>query len=77
MCTARGGLLGWRTCIDEERGGCGSVEVGGRRIVQGNNPPVLAVIADRLAQPEGQWRPFRPYPWAKVWYPRPASWRAS
>jgi hypothetical protein len=38
---------------------------------------VLAVIGDRLAQPEGRWRPFKPAPWAAACYPRPASWRPS
>ena len=32
------------------------------------------VIADRLAQPEGRWRPFKPAPWAALWYPKPADW---
>ena len=28
----------------------------------------LAVVADRLAQPEGQWRPFKPAGWPGLLY---------
>jgi pimeloyl-ACP methyl ester carboxylesterase len=37
-----------------------SVEVRGSHLGLGHNPAVLYVIADRLAQPVGQWAPFRP-----------------
>lgn len=34
----------------------------------GFNPMVLAIIAERLAQPEGQWAPFKPEGWAGAVY---------
>jgi len=37
-----------------------NVRVAGSHLGLGFNPFVLWVIADRLAQPEGQWRPFVP-----------------
>ena len=38
----------------------------------GHNPPVLVVVADRLSQREGSWRPFVAQPWARRWIPDPA-----
>jgi hypothetical protein len=39
----------------------------------GFNPMVLAIVAERLAQPEGQWQPFKPEGWAGSVYRRLAS----
>ena len=36
-----------------------SVGVWGSHLGLGHYPVALAVVADRLAQAEGQWRPFR------------------
>ena len=35
-----------------------NIEVEGSHFGLGHNPVVLHAITDRLAQPEGQWRPF-------------------
>jgi pimeloyl-ACP methyl ester carboxylesterase len=37
-----------------------NVRVPGSHIGLGFNPVVLWIVAERLAQPEGQWQPFRP-----------------
>ena len=37
-----------------------NVRVWGSHTGLGFNPLVLQIVADRLAQPEGQWRPYRP-----------------
>jgi pimeloyl-ACP methyl ester carboxylesterase len=37
-----------------------NIRVVGSHTGMGFNPIVMAIIADRLAQAEGQWRPFRP-----------------
>ena len=37
-----------------------NIRVPGSHIGLGFNGIVLAIVADRLAQPEGAWRPFRP-----------------
>lgn len=37
-----------------------NIRVPGSHLGLGFNGLVLAIIADRLAQPEGEWRPFRP-----------------
>jgi hypothetical protein len=34
----------------------------------GFNPLVLAIVAERLAQPEGQWQPFQPQGWTGSLY---------
>jgi pimeloyl-ACP methyl ester carboxylesterase len=46
-----------------------SVEVRGSHLGLGHNPAVAVVVADRLAQPPGTWRPFTPPRWARRWYP--------
>ena len=37
----------------------------------GHNPAVIWAIADRLAQPSGQWAPFRPPAMLRPLFPRP------
>lgn len=46
-----------------------NVEVRGSHFGLGHNPPVLIVVADRLAQPAGAWRPYRAPRWARPWLP--------
>lgn len=48
-----------------------NVEVRGSHLGLGHNPTVLVVVADRLARPENDWRPFRAPTWARRWIPRP------
>ena len=36
-----------------------NIRVRGSHCGLGFNPWVLRIVADRLAQPEGEWRPFR------------------
>jgi pimeloyl-ACP methyl ester carboxylesterase len=40
-----------------------NIRVAGSHAGLGFNPMVLAIVADRLAQPEGAWKPFRPAGW--------------
>ncbi len=40
-----------------------NVRVPGSHTGLGFNPLVLAIVAERLAQPEGAWRPFEPQGW--------------
>jgi pimeloyl-ACP methyl ester carboxylesterase len=46
-----------------------NVEVRGSHLGLGHNPPVLVVVADRLALPIGGWRPYRSPRWARRWIP--------
>ena len=54
-----------------------NIEVRGSHSGLGWNPAVLMAIADRLAQPEGTWRPFRPPLGSWHLYPRPDVYRAA
>jgi hypothetical protein len=54
------GIVAWQACL--ERSDCKhaeNIEVDGSHFGLGWNPRVLAVIADRLRQPEGAWQPYR------------------
>lgn len=72
------GIADWRCCIDSEGHETENVEVQGSHCGLGCNPLVLHVIADRLAQEEGSWRPFERRGWRRLLYrsprgtPRPA-----
>jgi pimeloyl-ACP methyl ester carboxylesterase len=48
-----------------------NVEVRGSHLGLGHNPAVLVVVADRLSQREGAWRPFVAPRWAERWIPAP------
>lgn len=52
------GITAWRAAIEKEGPLAESVEVPGSHLGLGFNPLVLCAIADRLAQPEGDWKPF-------------------
>lgn len=53
------GIVAWRGCIEKKSETSESVEVAASHLGMGTHPEVLRIVADRLAQPEGQWRPFR------------------
>jgi pimeloyl-ACP methyl ester carboxylesterase len=45
-----------------------NIRVSGSHVGLGFNPMVLAIVAERLSQPEGQWRAFNPQGWwGGVW----------
>jgi pimeloyl-ACP methyl ester carboxylesterase len=52
------GVAAWRTCVDRRAPLTENVRVRGSHIGLLHNPLVLYVVADRLAQPPGGWRPF-------------------
>lgn len=52
------GIVAWQGCLERESPTTANVEVEGNHSGLGHNPAVLYAIADRLAQPEGQWQPF-------------------
>ena len=53
------GITAWQCCFERPGPLSESVEVSGSHCGLGWNPLVYMVIADRLAQPEGAWQPFR------------------
>jgi pimeloyl-ACP methyl ester carboxylesterase len=71
------GVVRWHACIDSAGPERENIEVIGTHSGLGVNVAALAAICDRLAQPDGQWAPFRPPRTLRHLYPRPASWSRS
>ena len=69
------GVVQWYTCIERAGEQRENIEVRGSHSGLGWNPAVLMAIADRLAQPEGTWRPFRPPFGSWHLFPRPDVYR--
>jgi hypothetical protein len=54
------GIVAWQACLDPPSAQAENIAVVGSHLGFGHNPAVVWAIADRLAQPIGQWAPFRP-----------------
>jgi hypothetical protein len=54
------GIVAWQCCTSLPAPETENIEVRSSHLGYGHNLQTLAVIADRLAQPEGEWRPFQP-----------------
>ena len=52
------GVVAWQNCVEPETDTADRIEVRGSHCGLGVNPAVLYAIADRLAQAEGEWKPF-------------------
>ena len=52
------GICAWRACLNEEGPLAENIEVVGSHLGLGHHPAAVFAIADRLAQPEGEWRKF-------------------
>lgn len=66
------GIVAWQTCISESGPRRENVAVACSHLGYGYNPSVMWVVADRLAQPYGYWRPFAPPPGMANMYPKAA-----
>jgi hypothetical protein len=53
-------IASWQSCCTEPGPFAENLEVDSSHLGFGHHPVVLLTIADRLAQPEGAWRPFKP-----------------
>jgi pimeloyl-ACP methyl ester carboxylesterase len=53
------GIVAWQCCLSRPAAETENVEVHSSHLGYGHNLEALRVMADRLAQPEGQWRPYR------------------
>jgi pimeloyl-ACP methyl ester carboxylesterase len=67
------GVVRWECCMQDPGARSENVEIYGSHCGLGHNPAALAVIADRLAQPEGEWLPFDPKRYFGVPFPKPRS----
>jgi hypothetical protein len=54
------GIVSWQGCIEKRTERSESVEVHASHLGMGTHPEVLRIVAIRLAQPEGEWRPMLP-----------------
>jgi pimeloyl-ACP methyl ester carboxylesterase len=63
------GIAPWRSCCDGSGPRHEAVEVRGSHCGLGHHPAVLHVVADRLAQPAGEWAPFAPRGLWRPWFP--------
>jgi pimeloyl-ACP methyl ester carboxylesterase len=63
------GICAWQGCVEETRSISESIEVHGSHCGMGFNPFALYAVADRLAQPEHNWRPFRKDGWKAIFFP--------
>jgi pimeloyl-ACP methyl ester carboxylesterase len=67
------GIVSWRTCVQETSETAENIEVFGSHCGLGHNAAVIYAVVDRLAQPLGEWQPFKPPPPLRVLYPRPVT----
>jgi pimeloyl-ACP methyl ester carboxylesterase len=52
------GIANWKTCIEQDSEIAENIEVFGSHCGMGFNPAIYYILADRLAQPQGEWRKF-------------------
>lgn len=52
------GVVAWQCSVEQETATSENIEVHASHVGMGMNPTALYAIADRLAQPEGQWQRF-------------------
>jgi hypothetical protein len=64
------GIVAWQACLDLPSARAENIAVIGSHFGFGHHPAVIWAIADRLAQPLGQWAPFRPPRTLRPLYPR-------
>lgn len=66
------GIVAWRNCVEADAPQTENIEVAGSHCGLPVNAAALIALADRLAQPEGQWRAFSPVPYPARLYPASA-----
>jgi hypothetical protein len=68
--TRSDGVVAWQACLEQEGPQRENVEVNTTHLGLGFHAPAFWTIADRLAQPDGVWAPFRPNPLIAPFFPR-------
>jgi len=68
--TREDGIVAWQNCIEPAGSETDNIQVRGSHCGLGANPAVFYAIADRLAQPAGDWRPFERHGLRAWLYPR-------
>ena len=67
------GIVAWGTALGQAGPRAENIEVWASHLGMALNPAVIWAIADRLAQPAGAWKPFRPPLYLRGVFPRPVS----
>jgi len=75
--TRTDGVVRWQACLDVTDETHENVEVRGSHAGLGFNPAVIYVVADRLGQPQDDWRPFHAPVALRALYPKAASWESA
>jgi len=65
------GVVAWRCSIEKTGPQSENIEVVASHLGLGAHPAVLYAVADRLAQPEGEWKPFNRGMLGPLVYPDP------
>jgi pimeloyl-ACP methyl ester carboxylesterase len=65
------GIVAWETCLGIAGLRSENIAVLASHLGIAHHPAAIYVVADRLAQPEGSWKPFRPPPALRPAFPRP------
>ena len=65
------GVCAWQGCREETTAMSESIEVESSHCGMGHHPAAVYAVADRLAQPEGEWAPFDRSGWRSLAYPDP------
>lgn len=65
------GVCAWQGCVEKPGPRVENIEVESSHCGMGHNPSVVYAVADRLAQPEGAWKPFDRGGWRSMVYPNP------
>jgi pimeloyl-ACP methyl ester carboxylesterase len=73
--TRTDGVATWRAGIEAEGPLRENIEVFGSHCGLAYNSAAVIAIADRLRQPEGEWRPFEPPALARHLFPPPIYWQ--
>jgi hypothetical protein len=66
------GIVHWQTCLNTPGERCENIAVMASHLGLGHHPASIWAIADRLAQPEGTWKPFKAPLFLRPAFPRPA-----
>jgi pimeloyl-ACP methyl ester carboxylesterase len=67
------GIVHWQTCLNTPGERCENIAVMASHLGLGHHPASIWAVADRLAQPEGTWKPFRAPLFLRPAFPKPAA----
>jgi len=65
------GICAWQGCVEKTSAQSESIEVESSHCSMGHHPAAVYAVAERLAQGEGQWKPFDRSGWRALVYPDP------